>query len=258
MPLYDNTLLVTGRLNQVDEGNRFTRIAVGLGAGESRLTTEVHVFRVMHSPPADSLPRTCSLPGSAAPRSAAYSAVKRSKAKNDRTPMPTKGRFELPPSRAKTSGSMSKSATAITAPELNPTADEAAHETSTRPARLSRFECATGGCALPNSESASVTRVESDDQSRRCECRTRAFAYTSRGLADNWSTAPSSESVPRLVFLSASPTVSLPRPFHSLLSLGHRGSRDEGNAAPWVSGESQIPRAPRPPLIQPGPEVRSP
>jgi hypothetical protein len=31
MPLYDNTLLVTGRLNQVDEGNRFTRIAVGLG-----------------------------------------------------------------------------------------------------------------------------------------------------------------------------------------------------------------------------------
>jgi hypothetical protein len=127
-------------------------------------------------------------------------------------------------------------------------------ETSTRPARLSRFECATGGCALPNSESDSVTRVESDDQSRRCECRTRAFAYTSRGLADNWSTAPSSESVPRLVFLSASPTVSLPSPFHSLLSLGHRGSRDEGNAAPWVSGESQIPRAPRPPSSNQGPK----
>jgi hypothetical protein len=48
MPLYDNILLVTGRLKQVDEGNRFTRIALGLGAGESRLTTEVHVFRVIH------------------------------------------------------------------------------------------------------------------------------------------------------------------------------------------------------------------
>ena len=55
MPLYDNTLLVTGRLNQVDEGNRFTRIALGLGAGESRLTTEVHVFRVMHGERAEVL-----------------------------------------------------------------------------------------------------------------------------------------------------------------------------------------------------------
>ena len=55
MPLCDNTLLVTGRLNQVDEGNRFTRIALGLGAGESRLTTEVHVFRVMHGERAEVL-----------------------------------------------------------------------------------------------------------------------------------------------------------------------------------------------------------
>jgi hypothetical protein len=55
MPLYDNILLVTGRLNQVDEGNRFTRIALGLGAGESRLMTEVHVFRVMHGERAEVL-----------------------------------------------------------------------------------------------------------------------------------------------------------------------------------------------------------
>ena len=55
VPLYDNTLLVTGRLNQVDEGNRFTRIALGLGAGESRLTTEVHVFRVIHGERAEVL-----------------------------------------------------------------------------------------------------------------------------------------------------------------------------------------------------------
>jgi Domain of unknown function (DUF4410) len=55
MPLYDNTLLVTGRLNKVDEGNRFTRIALGLGVGESRLDTEVHVFRVMHGERAEVL-----------------------------------------------------------------------------------------------------------------------------------------------------------------------------------------------------------
>ena len=55
MPLYDNTLLVTGRLNKVDEGNRFTRIAFGLGAGESRLDTEVHVFRVVHGERAEVL-----------------------------------------------------------------------------------------------------------------------------------------------------------------------------------------------------------
>ncbi len=54
-PLYENTLLVTGRLLKVDEGNRFTRIAFGLGMGESRLVTEVHVFRVMHSQRAEVL-----------------------------------------------------------------------------------------------------------------------------------------------------------------------------------------------------------
>ena len=41
-----DNLLVTGRLIDVDEGNRLTRVAVGLGAGESTLDTEVHVFRV--------------------------------------------------------------------------------------------------------------------------------------------------------------------------------------------------------------------
>jgi hypothetical protein len=55
MPLYNNTLLVTGRLNKVDEGNRFTRIALGLGAGESRLDVEVHVFRVMRGERAEVL-----------------------------------------------------------------------------------------------------------------------------------------------------------------------------------------------------------
>jgi len=44
----DNILFVTGRLIDADEGNRFTRIALGLGAGESSLETEVHVFRVAH------------------------------------------------------------------------------------------------------------------------------------------------------------------------------------------------------------------
>lgn len=41
-----NNLIVTGRLIDVDEGNRLTRVGVGLGAGESTLDTEVHVFRV--------------------------------------------------------------------------------------------------------------------------------------------------------------------------------------------------------------------
>jgi hypothetical protein len=50
-----NFLLVTGRLLDVDEGNRFTRVAVGLGAGESRLDTEVHVFRVVNGERAEVL-----------------------------------------------------------------------------------------------------------------------------------------------------------------------------------------------------------
>jgi len=41
-----NNLVVTGRLINVDEGNRLTRIAFGLGAGEASLDTQVHVFRV--------------------------------------------------------------------------------------------------------------------------------------------------------------------------------------------------------------------
>jgi hypothetical protein len=40
----DDVLLVTGRLFYVDEGDRLTRIALGLGVGESGLDTEVHVF----------------------------------------------------------------------------------------------------------------------------------------------------------------------------------------------------------------------
>jgi hypothetical protein len=51
----DNVLLVTGRLIDADEGNRFTRIALGLGAGESRLDTEVHVFRVVQGERAEVL-----------------------------------------------------------------------------------------------------------------------------------------------------------------------------------------------------------
>ncbi len=53
--LSGNILLVTGRLNYIDEGNRFTRILVGLGMGESRLTTDVHVFRVVHNERAEVL-----------------------------------------------------------------------------------------------------------------------------------------------------------------------------------------------------------
>jgi hypothetical protein len=48
-------LLVTGRLIDVDEGNRFTRVAFGLGVGESHLATEVHVFRVVNGEKAEVL-----------------------------------------------------------------------------------------------------------------------------------------------------------------------------------------------------------
>ena len=54
-PLYDNTLLVTGRLTKIDEGNGFTRVALGLGAGESELATEVHVYRIMQGEHAEVL-----------------------------------------------------------------------------------------------------------------------------------------------------------------------------------------------------------
>jgi len=41
-----NNLLITGRFVDIDEGNRLTRVGVGLGAGASHLDTEVHVYRV--------------------------------------------------------------------------------------------------------------------------------------------------------------------------------------------------------------------
>ena len=50
-----NNLIVTGRLIDVDEGNSLTRIAVGLGAGESTLDTEVKVYRVSHGERAEVL-----------------------------------------------------------------------------------------------------------------------------------------------------------------------------------------------------------
>jgi Domain of unknown function (DUF4410) len=50
-----NFLLVTGHLVEVDEGNRFTRVALGLGAGESRLATEVQVYRVTNGERAEVL-----------------------------------------------------------------------------------------------------------------------------------------------------------------------------------------------------------
>jgi hypothetical protein len=51
----DNVLLVTGRLIDANEGNRLTRIALGCGAGESSLDTEVHVFRVAYGERAEVL-----------------------------------------------------------------------------------------------------------------------------------------------------------------------------------------------------------
>jgi hypothetical protein len=41
-----NNLLITGRFLNIDEGNRLTRVGVGLGAGASTLDSEVHVYRV--------------------------------------------------------------------------------------------------------------------------------------------------------------------------------------------------------------------
>jgi Domain of unknown function (DUF4410) len=43
-----DVLLVTGRLIDANEGDRLTRVALGFGAGESSLDTEVHVFRLAH------------------------------------------------------------------------------------------------------------------------------------------------------------------------------------------------------------------
>ena len=55
VPARGNFLLVSGRLTDVDEGNRFTRVALGFGLGESRLATEVHVFRVVNGEKAEVL-----------------------------------------------------------------------------------------------------------------------------------------------------------------------------------------------------------
>jgi hypothetical protein len=54
-PARGNFLMVTGRLIDVDEGNRFDRVAFGLGAGESRLAADVHVFRVVDGEKAEVL-----------------------------------------------------------------------------------------------------------------------------------------------------------------------------------------------------------
>ncbi len=55
VPLQGNVLLVTGRLVEVNEGNRFSRVALGLGMGESFLITEVHVYRVVNDQRAEVL-----------------------------------------------------------------------------------------------------------------------------------------------------------------------------------------------------------
>jgi hypothetical protein len=55
VPMPGNNLVVTGRLIDVDEGNALSRIAVGLGAGESILDTEVRVYRVSHGERAEIL-----------------------------------------------------------------------------------------------------------------------------------------------------------------------------------------------------------
>ena len=55
MSMRGNFLLVTGHLVDADEGNQFTRVAFGFGMGESRLATEVHVFRVVNGEKAEVL-----------------------------------------------------------------------------------------------------------------------------------------------------------------------------------------------------------
>jgi hypothetical protein len=55
LPSRGNFLLVTGRLIDVDEGDRLQRVALGFGAGESRLAAQVHVFRVVDGEKAEVL-----------------------------------------------------------------------------------------------------------------------------------------------------------------------------------------------------------
>jgi len=58
MPARGNYLLVTGRLIDVDEGNRFERVGLGFGLGESRLASDVHVLRVVDGEKAEVLALT--------------------------------------------------------------------------------------------------------------------------------------------------------------------------------------------------------
>jgi hypothetical protein len=60
MSMSGNFLLITGHLIEVDEGNRLTRVAIGLGAGRSRLQAEVHVYRVLNGEKAEVLAFTTS------------------------------------------------------------------------------------------------------------------------------------------------------------------------------------------------------
>jgi hypothetical protein len=55
VPMPGNNLVVTGRLIDLDEGDGLMRIALGLGAGESSLDTEVRVYRVSHGERAEVL-----------------------------------------------------------------------------------------------------------------------------------------------------------------------------------------------------------
>ena len=50
-----NNLIVTGRFVDVDSGDALERVSVGLGAGESHIDTEVHVYRVSNGERAEVL-----------------------------------------------------------------------------------------------------------------------------------------------------------------------------------------------------------
>ena len=55
VPLPADSLLVTGRLLEVNEGNLLTRVAFGFGLGESHLVSEVRVYRVVNREQAEVL-----------------------------------------------------------------------------------------------------------------------------------------------------------------------------------------------------------
>jgi hypothetical protein len=75
LPSRGNFLLVTGRLIDVDEGDRFKRVALGFGLGESRLAAEVHVFRVVDGERAEVLAFTTYADSGKMPGMAASMAV---------------------------------------------------------------------------------------------------------------------------------------------------------------------------------------